>query len=485
MTFSLFLGGAEHPGWRKRLLANGVRRVAINFSDLLPRLPTTKVWSLEDHFPDDVEIVLYWSSKDWSTAEEAEFEDKYLDFAERHDGRLSLVVAFGDAPEWAVPMWDGEAKAETLMKVAEDNIIAVTAGHLDDRKARAFMATVRSMKGGLLGVGVSDPLKMRGLVAATSSSWISATRYGETVIWDGSRLRRFPASRKTEARQRYKTAILKSGVDYDLIKDDDKEAVIALTLWSWQQMEEHMVTRRIRPVPPDDDEKGDVIDLATRSVVRDKGPFVDLHEDRVDRPSGEGGTLAVIEQREQTPLPVLVQTTTTIGEGEDAQDVSTISLSHRTLRQCDSCAIADRCPAFKPNSTCAYSIPIEVRTKDQLTGLLTGIIEMQAQRVMFARMAEELEGGYPDPNLSNEMDRLMSITEKFKDISDNRDFINIQVEAKGQGGILSRLFGDHVGEAARALPSGGTSPEGTDAFLKDALDIVEGEVVEPDPVDGS
>jgi hypothetical protein len=461
-----------------------VRRVAVNFSDLLPRLPKTKPWSLEEHFPDDVEIALYWSAKDWSSTEEAAFEDAYCDFAERHDGRLALVVAFGQAPEWAVPLWDGQARAEELMRVSEDNLVAVTGTHLDDRKARAFMATVRSMKGSLMGVGVSDPDRLRGLVAATSSSWISATRYGETVVWDGARLRRFPASRKAEVRQRYKTAILKSGVDYEAVKDDDKEAVIALTLWSWQQMENHMVTRRIRPIPPEDDE-GEVVDLATRSGFRPSEPNVDHTDEGVDRSAGGGGTLAVIEQREQTPLPVLQATTTRVGEGEDATDVTTLSLSQRTLRQCDSCAIADRCPAFKPNHVCAYNIPIEVRTKDQLTGLLTGVIEMQGQRIMFARMAEELDGGYPDPNLSNELDRLMSMTEKFKDISDNRDFINIQVEAKGQGGILSRLFGDHVGEQARALPSGGTSPEGTDAFLKDALDIVDAEEVPPDPVDGS
>jgi hypothetical protein len=70
---------------------------------------------------------------------------------------------------------------------------------------------------------------------------------------------------------------------------------------------------------------------------------------------------------------------------------------------------------------------------------------------MFGAFAEELEGQGMDPQLSKEMDRLMNMIRQFKDISDTRDLLRIEVEAKGSAGVLSRIFGDKAGEKARAL----------------------------------
>ena len=260
--------------------------------------------------------------------------------------------------------------------------------------------------------------------------------------------------------------------------DDDKEAVVALTLWSWQQMEESMVKRRLPSVAEAEVDEVDArVDLVDGSLDALAVGTAEVHVEGVDRLVPASGTLVVID-REQTPLPILVQSVRQVEQKDgSSSDVSSLDVASTTLRQCNTCAIADKCPGFRPDHGCAYSIPIEVRTKDQLTHLLSGMLEMQSQRVLFARMAEELEGGYPDPNLSNEMDRLFRLTEQFKDISDNRDFINIQVEAKGSAGVLSRLFGDHVGEQARALPSGGITPSETDHFIEQAFDIEEAEVV--------
>lgn len=479
----LYFGGGDSPSWRKRLLANDVKRIACNFTDLLPRLPQKKDWVLDEHFPDDVDLLLYWSPKEWSEADLVEFDRRYVAFAEASQGRLinALQSPLGNL-DGAIPVWDGTTRAEHVLLEADDNIVAMTAAQLEDRKARAFMATVRHRRGQILGLGVSDERVLQGLVAAISSSWISATRYGETVVWDGSRLRRFPATRKAEVRQRYRAAILRAGVDHQAVLDDDKEAVVALTLWSWHQMEESMVKRRLRSVAlPEDEDEFDDENRVGRFGDPASDDFLDVDDHPVVQTDQEGGTSGGLEhvvERPQTPLPILMTTKREVEEKDGTKrEVEALEISGSTLRQCNTCAVADKCPGFRPDHRCAYSIPIEVRTKDQLTHLLTGMLEMQSQRVLFARMAEELDGGYPDPNLSNEMDRLFILTEKFKEISDNRDFINIQVEAKGQAGVLSRLFGDHIGEQARALPSGGTSPEQTDALLKEALDIEDAEVV--------
>jgi hypothetical protein len=116
-------------------------------------------------------------------------------------------------------------------------------------------------------------------------------------------------------------------------------------------------------------------------------------------------------------------------------------------------------------------LPVDIKTKDQLNAVLQAMIEMQTSRVLFARFAEELEGQGLDPALSSEMDRLFSLIDKFKNISDTRDLMRIEVEARGNAGVLSRLFGQKAGETARQLPGGGMDVNQTDKFIQSVIDI--------------
>jgi hypothetical protein len=155
----------------------------------------------------------------------------------------------------------------------------------------------------------------------------------------------------------------------------------------------------------------------------------------------------------------------------DPQEVPVIRYNSTPLRQCNNCYLASRCPAFQENSDCGFKLPIEIRTKDQLLATLQAMIEMQASRVLFARFAEELEGQGIDPSLSSEMDRLFSLIDKFKNISDTRDMIRLEVEARGNSGVLSRLFGAKAGDTAKQLPNGGLTQNQTDNFISNVLDV--------------
>jgi hypothetical protein len=143
------------------------------------------------------------------------------------------------------------------------------------------------------------------------------------------------------------------------------------------------------------------------------------------------------------------------------------------LRQCNNCYLSSRCPSFQENAECAFSLPIEIRTKDQLTAAMRALVEMQVGRVMFARFAEELEGQGLDPALSTEMDRVFTLVEKMRSISDNREMVSLRVEASGSSGVLSRLFGAKAGEQARQLPNGGLDSSQTDSLYADIIDLSE------------
>lgn len=135
---------------------------------------------------------------------------------------------------------------------------------------------------------------------------------------------------------------------------------------------------------------------------------------------------------------------------ESTQVLESISVNTESLRSCDTCSFSLQCPSNEPGAKCAYHIPVVIRSKDQLQGVLRAIVEVQTQRVLFARFGEEITG-MPDPDVGKEMDRLFNMVEKWKDIEDNRDTLEVSVKAKGQMGMLSRLFGSKVGANAMVL----------------------------------
>jgi hypothetical protein len=136
---------------------------------------------------------------------------------------------------------------------------------------------------------------------------------------------------------------------------------------------------------------------------------------------------------------------------------------------CDTCFVAANCPAFKPQTTCSFNLPIKVETKEQLRSLLTAIVEMQGQRVAFARFSEELNGGYPDPNTGQEMDRLLKMVKTIKDLEDTSSFIKMTVEAKNGGGVLSQIFGEKAQQLTE-LPNGGLDESQTTRVIQQYIE---------------
>lgn len=186
-------------------------------------------------------------------------------------------------------------------------------------------------------------------------------------------------------------------------------------------------------------------------------------------------------ESEKQLLPVMgIETVSSIGtktvdtQGEsielEPETVPILRFSGSVLRQCDSCYLSSRCPAFKEHSECGYNIPVEIRTKDQLQAALKALLEMQVSRILFARFAEELEGQGLDPAVSKEIDRFYELVNKFKNISDSRELVRMEIETRGSSGVLSRLFGSKVGEASRSMLS---TPIEDETYNRMALDIID------------
>src|SRR5262252_7064949 len=131
----------------------------------------------------------------------------------------------------------------------------------------------------------------------------------------------------------------------------------------------------------------------------------------------------VRHDRDRVTLPILGLETLSErhvdGDGaETFTETQAVRSTARSMLACDSCFLATKCPMHQPGASCAYEIPLEIRTKDQLQALMRVVIEMQGQRVFFLRFAEQIQGQGLDGMLSAEIDRLFKSLAAAKDIND-------------------------------------------------------------------
>jgi hypothetical protein len=83
---------------------------------------------------------------------------------------------------------------------------------------------------------------------------------------------------------------------------------------------------------------------------------------------------------------------------------------------------------------------------------------------MFMQMAEQIEGGYADPNLSSEIDRLQRLIKQKQDAEREGFTMTMQVTDTTKTGAMSRFFGADVAQKLNSqLPAASA-----DAIIHDA-----------------
>jgi hypothetical protein len=175
------------------------------------------------------------------------------------------------------------------------------------------------------------------------------------------------------------------------------------------------------------------------------------------------------DPNEVVSMPVFgYQMKTVVTDENTLTDIPIVQSNTGSLRQCDTCFVAANCPAFKPATTCAFSLPVEVKTPEQLKALNTALLEIQAQRVAFMRFAEEMNGGYADPNVSQEMDRYFKMLKEIKELDESKEFIQITAQRNASQGVLSAIFGDRV--SAIKEQQAVISEEKTTMIIQDKLE---------------
>jgi len=472
----VFFGGAEKGSYRSILLSAGVTRFGINLTHFA--VPKKKALDLATVYQGH-DIILYVSENDEDLA-------RYDSFVREHIDNLTYVIGRPDYDgswmgEKYVPIWNDPEDLERLQWLCQKyGRVAISDRAITGRNLNRIGQIATRWSTQLIGLtSKPDVIEKINWESVVVVSWSSALRYGETQVWDGHSLHRYPAQQKESARKRHRNDITRLGADYEAVIEDEVNAVGTLAILSWKAWE----TKNFGGydlMNVDDEEEFTLTDDGQNIIISgdDQNP-------QSAAPRGSNIVPQVPEKRHEnkrTLLPVMgIDTITSLGsqtldnEGEsieiDPEQVSVLRYNADPLRQCNHCYLASRCPQFQENTECAFSLPIEIRTKDQLNSAMRALVEMQVGRVMFARFAEELEGQGIDTTLSTEMDRVFTMIEKLKNISDTRDTVSFTMEAKGTSGVLSRLFGAKAGEQARQLPNGGYDEIATNNMYADIIDM--------------
>ena len=481
----VIFSGAEVGSNRTLLEGQKVELMGLNFWGLRKRgLPKTKRWLISEHFDSDTQVVIESGaaqadkaglSKEELTSLAIEYQEFLVDNSERALAFMefdSLVLgqewvaqqrAFyeHDPKFWVV--WHEEYGLPALKSLCQnhqnvvipnDEIESVTSLSAVTRGYQRQFGTQFHA----LACAKPDNLRQVPFTTASTLSWLSPMRRGETIVWDGTKLNRYPKKMKSQARPRYKAIVEKAGLDYLAFNQDSTLEATRVAVWSYKKLEASM-DKKTPDLHIIDGGKKDIVsdnsDTPLLSGLGELGGYLSDNSD-LDMRKKEPTELVQRAPEEMQNLPVFGYKMKTVVEtdedGKDVlKDVPIISNQSTSLRQCDTCFVAANCPAFKPSNSCAFNLPVEVKTKEQLKSLLTTIVEMQGQRVAFMRFAEEMNGGYADPNLSQEIDRLLKLVGNINEMDQNKEFIQITASRQSSGGVLSAIFGDRA-QALKELP---------------------------------
>ena len=451
-------------------------RVGFSFWGAVKRgLPTTKTFLLSDRFNDDVEIYVYPGIPAATELSDEEMDDFAADYEGFISNNLKRITLFAEIQHPSLGQeavlaqrltaWNDVDEAKFGVVYTEGDLEALAVRYLNvfipGEMAEVLAPICRklSQQHGTQfhTMGLAKPDLLRNSPYATTStlSWLSPMMRGETIVWFGNQLHRYPKRMKEQARSRYKAAYEAANLDFDKILADDAVEVSKLAVWSYQQLE-HWTDKLGNELVTND---GEISPVKTSET-----PPVD-----VTNRGDEIGKLQLRKPDEIRTLPVLGVEISRVLETDETgrdvlKDVPVLRSNSTSLRQCNTCFVKDNCPAFKPDNACAFNLPVEVKTKDQLKGLINSLLEIQGQRVAFAKFAEDLNGGYPDPNTGLEMDRFFKMLKTIKELDESKEMMRVTVERNGAAGVLSSLFGDKA-QKLNELPNNGYNEQQTNEII--------------------
>lgn len=462
----LFFQGGHLPTYRNVLKENNVKDISLSYFGLRQRTKFTKGWDISKYF-DSQNVFVDSGCYTINSAKEQKYTDDELREIAAHyyawvADNISAIQYYtefdatqlGDqfledhrdslrdiAFDKFIPIWHANKGLDNLLGLGETyGRVGILQTAIGGRDLVPYLNRLAKSGIKLHGLSMTKPDIMEAIPweSVSSTSWISPMQYGDTIVWSHGKLKRYPKSMKNQARKKERVVLRTAGFDTDKIDRDDSRELLKVSLWSWsQQVDAINKKHRVGVTAPVEMDDGDFTDFSYTEV----GDVVEKTQNRVPtaRPRNP-------EDRRIVPFIEFSYDTEkrrnpTTNEMEDVE-VPKINVRSESMRICDTCFLASKCPMFEENATCAYDMPIQVETKEQLQALANSTISLQTQRVLFMKMAEDAEGGYADPNLSSELDRLTKMIKNKHEMEQEGFSLTVTAKQQGQMSMVDRIFGD-------------------------------------------
>jgi hypothetical protein len=470
----IYFAGAESQSHLDTLRDCGVERVAVSVANLARHTRDYAAWAAQSRLA-GLDWLIYADSPSVPVAPLLELLAGSSGEPEAVVGPLDWATEtwLNDSDIMFLPIWDGHdaSSLRHFVELYDGTVLpdAVVDNSLAVRQARAAMGRMSTL-GGL--TGRSKGIDKFDLLV--SSAWWAAQKHGETQVWVGNRMVRLNSDDKHLKRKRYVEQIEELGADVSAVLMDDPKETAKLAVLSWLAMERFLSTghslEHVPFTPP----------TVTGNPIVVTSPATTGSSTSVNATVPVASGPSPLRHKTPSVLPIMEADTITVRDdaGNEVEQHSTINSVAGSVRQCSTCALGPACPSYSPGNSCAYNIPVVVRTKDQRQAVLRTLVEIQTQRILMGSFAEQVNG-QPDKEVGREMDRLFTMVEKWKTIEEQTTKINIGVSASGPDadgslGMISRLFGSEAGQNARTLDV----PVLSDTIIEDA-DMVDPEPTEP------
>ena len=117
-----------------------------------------------------------------------------------------------------------------------------------------------------------------------------------------------------------------------------------------------------------------------------------------------------------------------------------------SLLVCKRCYVGKACPMYEEDSiACGMEElegDIDASSAEGIVGFIQSVIALQARRIRRLAAFEDLEGGLPDPRVSEEIESFMHTVERLKKLLENENSLVIRAKGDAVGGVIAKLFGE-------------------------------------------
>lgn len=240
--------------------------------------------------------------------------------------------------------------------------------------------------------------------SASSSNWLSGSKYGVTFEYVGNlKLVTHHGSKGSGklVRNKLKSKCETLSLDHSLLISDDRRTV---DLWNLSQWE--------------------------------------AYSTEANRVGGYWTKREAAVSKDQ--LPVV--------NNQTESSLATSSQFGSYLRTCNSCYLSANCPAFEPDNNCRISTTPKVDSPEDVQQLINKVIQIQGERVLFASMSERIQNAGLNPEVSSEMETLTKLMKDAREIASPVGGDEVLIKAKGSG-VISRLFGGYGRSGGGSKPS--------------------------------